>query len=476
MDLRLLPSVPARARKPLVLLLIVLGALLLRLMNNNPAFYSFWIDEADYANRTIYIITHGGGYDPGLLYDHPPGFFYFQAPFFALLGSGWFVPRGIAVTLGLANVLVFYLIGRAWRGPMLGLLLAALFAFEPILANVNRHSLIENLMLLLLSLSFLAIIRFERSGRKGWFLLAVLLYALALDTKLTAIVFLPPLLAYALSRRIHRSALLPASVLILALALLPVLVPMLSHGVLGFHLRKTWEGGMGYYIGDRFLEFDRFSALVMTLVNLNIGLAPFAALLWSRPELRRPRPLLAWLSRMFRKRPLPFFALVWAISGLLFFSPLTFMTMQYIYTIFVPFALLLGLVLHDIRDYRIRRLRLAIPVVSFAVCILMFTMLGMSATNEAVEHLREDINEGDTIVAADQPVFIYHFPDHEVFGLSADNITGQNATYIIFKTTQYGKLRDNASVAAALDGHYERTLLTHDRKENVNYILFRRVG
>lgn len=111
----------------ILLLLILLLAAFLRIANNNPGYFSVWVDEADYANRAIYVLDHNWNYDSDKLFDHPPLYIYALAMPFSVFGSSWEVARGFNVVLGLLAVIVMYCIGKELKDERLGLLVALLF-------------------------------------------------------------------------------------------------------------------------------------------------------------------------------------------------------------------------------------------------------------------------------------------------------------------------------------------------------------
>lgn len=467
------PRTPAGRTALLLAGLFAIG-LVLRVANNTPSVYSFWVDEADYSNRSIYIVQHGWAYDPGYLFDHPPLFLYLQAIAFSLFGSEWYVARGLAVALGMLTMAVLFLAGRAWKDDRLGLLMAAAFAFQPAIVVMNRQVVIENLLLLFLAASFLMIVRFERTGRRAFFLSAVLLLALAVITKLTAIVFLPAFAGYVVIRKLHKTPLAVWSALLFCAIVIPVIWAMLPHGFIEFHLRKTSGTGWGYYIGDTFVEFGHLAALARTFIQLNIGVLPFAVFLW---DLRRERPAarFEWrtavraLPGWMAANPVPTLAILWVVSSYAFFSFFTFFPSQYIYTIMVPMLILMGAAVY--RSPRVALFVLALILVDG--CVGAATQV-RTASNETVEFLERHVQPGDTLLASDAPVFRYYFPDNPVSEHSVRNIMEKNATYLVLKTSLYRAHSENATLAALLNGNYTKVFETFTGSHEINFVVLRR--
>jgi len=339
------------------------------------------------------------------------------------------------------------------------------------MVEMNRQVMIENLLLLLLSASFLAVIKFERTGRRSFFVLGAVFFALAMMTKFTAAFFIIPFGAYVLVRKLYRKRLLYLSAALFILIVIPVILMMLPHGFLDFHFRKTSGGGIGYYIGDRFVEFGHFAALVMTLNELNIGILPFVLFLYSDVDWpKKPlgtQNILKWA----RERPRSFFLVIWAASCMLFFSLFTFMTAQYIYTMLVPILMLLGIIL-------CKKGKLFMLVVGI---FLLITVVSISytesrtASNDTVEYLKGHVKEGDVLVASDEPVFSYYFPENEVHKDTDRDAASVNATYMVLKTSIYDHLMHNATLDQLLSTRYSQVFVTHEGPRAINFIVLKRV-
>lgn len=459
-------------RTHLYLVAIMVLAILLRVFNNTPSFYSFWVDEASFANRSIFILDNGGQYNPDYLYDHPPLFLYVQAFFFQLFGTDWYVARGVGIFLGTLTVLVVFLIGREWRDERLGLMLAALFAVQTMMVKMNRQAMIENLLLLLMAASFLAIMKYEKSERPRFLYISALFFGLSVITKFTSLVFLFPLLAYILFKKLYARRAFYYSVAIILLIVVPVILVMLPHGFIGFHLRKTSGSGIGYWIGDFFLDFGHAGAFIMTVTELNIGLAPFILFLaydvkWSRRALL-PATLKAWIE----KNMLAFFVVVWAAASFIIFTFITFMTEQYVFTMIFPILLLMGLIFHRYTKW--------LAVVVMAVFLVMTAIwIGQAgyrrASNDTVVFLQGQVGPGDTLIASDSPVFQYYFPDNEVSGTTFKNVLTENATYLVIKTDYYDKLLHNETMKPLINDHYAILFQTKEGPHAINFMVLKRV-
>lgn len=445
--------------------IILITAILLRIIQNTPSVYSFWVDEAEYANRSIYILDHGGQYDIEKLYDHPPLFMYLQAVFFLIFGNEWYVARGLMVFIGILNVYIFYLIGREWRDRRLGLILGALFAVQPLAVFIARQVLLENLLLLFLSLSFLTIIKHKKTGKQHYFLFSITLLGLAFITKFTGAIFIVPLIAYIFMKKIHKNILLLYSFTLLLLIVMPILYIMLPIGFMEFHFRKT--SGEGYVVGDVLIYLGHFIALAMTFMWLNVGMVPFIDFFQKRFSDRRgnANKLKHWIS----SNSLTFFVIIWALTSLIFFSLFTFMTPQYIFMIMVPILILLGLIL-----YRASGL-LKILIISYLVISASFVLISRhEGSHETVEFLQRHVKDGDTICANDKAVFEYYFPNNDIYYPTESNILSLNASFIVLKTTFYEQILKNDTITDFLQKNYVVTFKTEKGVYDVNFVVLER--
>jgi len=143
-----------------------------------------------------------GSFDPVgfVTIDKPPGAVWVQAASAALFGySGrsLLIPQAL---MGVATVLVTYLLARRVAGPGAGLLAGLIVATTPISVAVDRDNLPDTALVLLLVLAAWAMSRAVETGRLRPLLLAVVLVGLAFNVKmLAAFIVLPTFyLAYLL--------------------------------------------------------------------------------------------------------------------------------------------------------------------------------------------------------------------------------------------------------------------------------------
>ena len=188
-------------------------------------------------------------------YGRPPGYPYFLAAAYRVLGLNYGAPRVVQLGLGLVNLLLLYLLGRAWFGRVAGLAAAALGAvFWPFIyfeGELNSPVLEVFLYLAMAG----ALWKGCRPHRWGWCLSAGLLlglHALVRPNVLLPGVFAAAWLAWAAWKNAQsfKSGLLHAAVFLLAAAVVisPALVR--NYRVSGEFVLISYYGGINAYIGN----------------------------------------------------------------------------------------------------------------------------------------------------------------------------------------------------------------------------------
>lgn len=434
-------------RKTIALLSILLLALFLRVVNNTPEFASYWYDEAEYSLRAMHIVDHGGAYDPHFLRDHPPLFMYILAGIFSAFGSSWLVARGFVVLLGVATTLVLFLVGKALKDEKLGLICAAAFALSPLAVFVTREVVLEPLMSFFLFLTLLFLIRFDKAGRPRDGIASAVLLGLACITKVVAFVILIPLLFYVLKTKLHKKKVFWVSVAVFAVIVTPVYVMMLMSGFLGFHLVKFSDPSVYTVWGQPFLS-SNFVSLLTFIGWVNVGFVPVALL--AGTVLRAN----GW--KFFRSlrglSAINLFLVVWLLASLLFSLSYTVMGPHYDYSVLLPFIPLLAWA-----GYRYRRVLMIVLVVFLVVSLCGFLFLFKSdAMNETVKYVDSRIADGDSIISGDYSVMSYHFGDHEVVRLTAEDFLSGNHTFLVVDVARLESLLENASAETKIQAEYDR--------------------
>ena len=132
---------------------------------------SFWLDEAIAINAARHDL---GGMIDALAHTegNPPFYFGLLNGWMRVFGSSEAGARSLSALIGTATILVAYLIGRRLAPPRVGLVLAALVAFNPLLVWFSQEARPYALLVLLSGLSFLLFAdALDRpSGRRlfGW--------------------------------------------------------------------------------------------------------------------------------------------------------------------------------------------------------------------------------------------------------------------------------------------------------------------
>lgn len=457
-----------KKRTNLYLLIIILCiAFILRILNNTPSMNSYWIDEAEYSNRAIYITEHNWRYDTYFLRDHPPLFLYFLSIFFYIFGSAWYVGRGIVVILGILNILIFYYIGRELKDEKMGLIMASIFAFIPISVFINRQVLLDTMTFLLVSFSFLFLIKYEKTKKPIVLITSIFFIGLSIDTKFTAALMLIPTIFYFLQNKLFSKKIGWISISIFLSIVLPIIIIMLPQGFILFHLKKAYESV--YFLGDTEIKLYNLAAIVMTMAWVNIGLVPVALLIWDYYKRNGRIRWLELLKNFVSKYPIWTFTVIWLIISIIFFSALQFMIAPYIYTIFIPLCPLIGFGIY--KNWKWSKF---VIIFYFIVSMGYVSLAKCQGPNAVVEYLKSNITKNDTIIASEDPYFKYYFKDNTILGVNETSILKKNVTFVILKTHDYTRVIKNSSVNTRLINEYNLVFKTNLSQYDVNFFVYKR--
>lgn len=147
-------------------------------------------------DATSGVLNSGLPYANGhYLIDQPPIGFYLQAVWASIFGLS--IQEGTVFTtlIGLACLILVYVIGAALYGRVTGVLAAALMGFSPWHLILSRAYLIDVQCLLFSLLSLAVAVYAIRRSSFGLFLASGIIFAVALNTKLYAVFALIPILA-----------------------------------------------------------------------------------------------------------------------------------------------------------------------------------------------------------------------------------------------------------------------------------------
>src|SRR4051812_43558655 len=182
---------------------------------------SYWYDEA----VTVGLVRMDL---PGMLsaiYHHestPPLYYVLAWGWSKVFGSGEVGLRSLSALFGTASIPVFYAAARELVSRPVGLAVAALAAFNPLLVWYSQEARAYALLALLTGLSLLFFARLARSVDRRSLALWALFSALALLTHYFAIFVVVPEAAWLVWRRRREVALGVGAVAAMAVALLPL--------------------------------------------------------------------------------------------------------------------------------------------------------------------------------------------------------------------------------------------------------------
>ncbi len=151
----------------------------------------FWYDEAN----TVYLLDHSFGKMFGLLAVNestPPLFYVLAWLWSRVFGVGEAGLRSLSALFGVSVIPVAYLLGRTLATRRVGLVLAALTAFNPLLIWYSQEARSYSLLVLLTALSLVALVRYRVSAQPmtaiAWAVAAIL----ALNTHYYAVLAVAP--------------------------------------------------------------------------------------------------------------------------------------------------------------------------------------------------------------------------------------------------------------------------------------------
>lgn len=346
---------PARRVLPVLLRLAPPAAIL-----GVAAFLRFWrltsigfnSDEAVYAGTAGSIAG-----DPSLrsmfpvFRAHP---LLFQV-ILSLTGSGRpsdFEARAVPAIIGVATVLVTYLLGSRLYGRPAGLVAAALLAVMPYHVLISRQVLLDGLMTFCSTVVLYCVVRYADSLRSMWLLAAGAMMGLAVLSKETSLVLLGGLYAFfALAPVVRiriRHVLGALAVMALTIAAFPLVLSLSGRTSTGQDyllwqmLRPPNHDGLFYF------------TVLPSAVGLAVLVAALAGWVWLRRENTwRERLLLCWITV-----PVAFFTL-WPVKGY-----------QYLLPVAPALALLAGRALARLGGIAVLRRRRWLPGVTVAAASL----------------------------------------------------------------------------------------------------------
>lgn len=187
-----------------ILGLVLILAAYLRLANraDNPGWYS---DEGTHINIAMNLmegrVQSLAITQSMLLVARPPLFHLLLAGLFRVWGAGIETLRAFTGGLGVASVILLYLVTRTAQGSALALLSALMLAVYPEAVVYSRIGYSYNLLTPLVLLACWGLWGYLETTRRRWLTLAALALGLGLVSELVALVFLLPFALVVVARR-----------------------------------------------------------------------------------------------------------------------------------------------------------------------------------------------------------------------------------------------------------------------------------
>jgi mannosyltransferase len=236
----------------------------------------FWYDEA----YTVFLMDHPIGSMLGLLpiTESTPPLYYCLAWFWTrVFGSGEAGLRSLSALFGVLLIPVAYTLGAAAATRRVGLVLAALVAFNPLLIWYSQEGRAYALLVLLTTVALLALIRVVRTPEPRAHVAWAVASILALTTHYYAVLVIAPQALWLLwqHRRRRAAQIAVAAVMVCGLALIPLALAQngthrdrwISVSPLGGRLNQLVPHVLiGPSVPDR--PIVKFAALAAALVGL----------------------------------------------------------------------------------------------------------------------------------------------------------------------------------------------------------------
>ena len=350
-----------------ILLVVALTAgIFLRVWQINAMGYN--TDEAVYAGQAASIAGVPVLKDIFPIFRAHPLLFQFMLSVVYKIHFSDLLGRLFAVAVGVACVLVTYLLGKTLYGRLPGALAAVFLALMPYHVIVSRQVLLDGPMVLFSTLTLYMLARFGKKQEVKWLFAASATMGLTFLSKETGIILMGAIytfLALAPEVRVRiRDLIIATALLVLAVAPFPITL-MAAGGS---------STGRNYLVWQLFRRPNHEWSFYLQMVPPAIGVLVIVVallgvvMLWKEQSWRE-KLLLAWILV-----PVAFFQL-WPVKGF-----------QYLLPIAPPFAVLAGRLLgklatkvHSIRIPKIRRALPIHPIFSWLVAGSIVFSLGMSS-------------------------------------------------------------------------------------------------
>lgn len=191
---------------------------------------SYWGDEALTVSELHGSLAHTVSLVLGQE-TTPPLYFVAAWVWAQFFGTGEVGLRSLSALAGVALIPLAYLVAATVAGRRLGLLVAALVAFNPFLIWYSQEARAYSLFIALSAASWLFFLRYLRSERRGDLVVWTVASVLSLVTHFFAVFIVGAQCLWLLSRHWLRARWALAVIGAWALVLLPVAVEDLGHGV-----------------------------------------------------------------------------------------------------------------------------------------------------------------------------------------------------------------------------------------------------
>ncbi|UCD62960.1 MAG: glycosyltransferase family 39 protein [Candidatus Zixiibacteriota bacterium] len=254
------------------LLAVILAALLFRLVylllyQALPDWNQLTVDNYYHHNWAISIA--GGNILGDTTYFRAPFYVYCLALLYHLFGISLWVGRIFGLVIGLASILMTYLIARRVFDHRTGLVAATIQALYPVSIYFELELLLDPLFMLLLQLTIHRFLVWWDTGGIGQSFLTGVFLGMAAITRPTALIFVPLLVLIVIATARVKGAWFKQSIpMVLGVALLVLPITLRNYVVARDPVLISSQGGINLYIGNNDAA-DGFSAVMTEPLGFN---------------------------------------------------------------------------------------------------------------------------------------------------------------------------------------------------------------
>ena len=447
----------------MIALVVLLVATLLRVVHLDAIVNNY--DEGVYT-ASLRALSQGNVLYGEIYHAQPPLFLYVLLPWFLLFGKTLVAARLGVVIYALIGIIAMWWLGRQLGGPRVGLIAAALFAFDPLYLDQSRAVLAEAPALAFAVLAVAVAATTRQRQRPYRALLAAALFVVSLGIKFYTLPALLPIVAFVLMptdwpvliatlwherrwvtvaelRLAWRTSKPTIEAFAIGVATIVVLVLL----VIGSQYRAAWEQMIGLHVAATGSFSDQRGANIAIF----LGIGPEYVLIAAG--------LLAGYLGFVRRVPVAMIVALWGLASAIVLAVQTPLFAHHMTLLTAPFALGAALLstLAPLPDMRRSFMRLAKPTEMLVltgmltIALLVGLWRSVALLNNAQRHPDAAITSAAfdlQVYTLGQPAGLVVTDDQEVAVIADRNVPAALAD-TSFVRIAAGKLTTAQVIAAA---------------------------